>query len=89
MTIYPVLQLSYRKQHSTETAILKVMNDILLKMNSQHVTLLVMLDLSVAFDAVDHRTLLDRLHDEIGICGNALRLTGLYLIYLIEASVFP
>ena len=83
MTIYPVLQLSYRKQHSTETALLKVMNDILVKINSQHVTLLVMLD------AFDHRILLNRLLDEIGICGNALRLTGLYLIYLIEASVFP
>ena len=42
--IYPLLQSVYRKQHSTETAILKVMNDIQLKMNSQHVTLLVMLD---------------------------------------------
>ena len=69
--LYPVLQSSYRKQHSTETALLKVMNDIILKMNSQHVTLLVKLDLSAAFDTVDHRILLDRLHDEIGICGNA------------------
>ena len=46
--MYPLLQSAYRKQHSTETALLKVMNDILLKMNSQHVTLLVMLDLSAA-----------------------------------------
>ena len=81
--LYPVLQSSYRKRHSTETALLKVLNDILVKMNSQHVTLLVMLD------AVDHRILLNRLLDEIGICGNTLRLTGLNLIYLIEASVFP
>ena len=44
--IYPLLQSAYRKQNSTETALLKVMNGILLKMNSQHVTLLVMLDLS-------------------------------------------
>ena len=44
--IYPLLQSAYGKQNSTETALLKVMNDILLKMNSQHVTLLVMLDLS-------------------------------------------
>ena len=53
--IYPLVQSAYRKQHSTETALLKVMNDILLKMNSQHVTLLVMLDLSAAFDTVSHK----------------------------------
>ena len=57
--IYPVLQSSYRQHHSTETALLKVMNDILLKMNSQHVTLLVLLDLSAAFDTVDQQVLLN------------------------------
>ena len=51
--IYPLLQSAYRRQHSTETALLNVMNDILLKMNSQRVTLLVMLDLSTAFDTVN------------------------------------
>ena len=48
------LQSSYRQHHSTETTLLKVMNDVLLKMNSQLVTLMVLLDLSAAFNTVVH-----------------------------------
>ena len=43
--LYPLLQSAYRRYHSTETALVKVANDILLNMNSQRVTLLVLLDL--------------------------------------------
>ena len=77
--INPLLQSAYRKQHSTETALLKVMNDILLKMNSQHVTLLVMLDLSAAFDTVNHKILLERLQHDIGISGVPLQWFQSYL----------
>ena len=52
------LQSAYRANHSTETVLLQVKNDILLNMNKQHVTLLVLLDLSAAFDTVDHVILL-------------------------------
>ena len=38
-----------------------------------HVTLLVLLDLSAAFDTVSHDVLLDRLHNDVGIRGNALK----------------
>ena len=38
--LYPVAQSAYRRNHSTETALLKVMNDFLLNMNKQHVTIL-------------------------------------------------
>ena len=71
-SIYPEMQSSYRQFHSTETALLKVMNDVLMKMNSQEVTLLVMLDLSAAFDTVNHDILIKRLHDDVGICDAAL-----------------
>ena len=53
--VYPVAQSANRRNHSTETALLKEMNDILLNTNKQHVTILVLLaDLSAAFHTVDH-----------------------------------
>lgn len=45
--LHSVFQSAYKPNHSTETALLKVKNDILMNMNDQHVTLLVLLDLSV------------------------------------------
>ena len=51
--LYPSLQSAYRRNHSTETALLKVTNYILHNMNSQQTVLLVLLDLSAAFDTVD------------------------------------
>ena len=48
--LYPSLQSAYRKNHSTETALLKVTNNILMEMNSQRAVLLVLPDLSAAFD---------------------------------------
>ena len=59
--LYPPSQSAYRKGHSTETALLKLQNDILMNMNCKHVTLLVLVDLSAAFDTVDHNILLVRL----------------------------
>ena len=54
------LQSAYKQNHSTESALLKVKNDILLNMEAQKVTLLVLLNLSAAFDTVRHDTLLAR-----------------------------
>ena len=84
--IFPALQSCYRQFHSTETELIKVMNDILLKMNSQHVTLLILLDLSAAFDTVYHRILLERLSDEVGIRGTALNWFRPYLSCLLYTS---
>ena len=70
--LYPSLQSAYRKNHSTETALLKVTNDILMEMNSQHPVRLVLLDLSTAFDTIDHSVLLHRLQTSFGISGAPL-----------------
>ena len=48
---------AYRQHRSAETALLKVHNDILLNMDKQKVTLLVLLELSAAFDTINHVTM--------------------------------
>ena len=78
MSLYPTAQSAYRENHSTETALLKIKNDILLNMNKQHVTLLVLLDLSAAFDTVDHGILLEALN-KLGLGGKAFEWFRLYL----------
>ena len=66
------LQSAYKKHHSTETALLKVQNDILIDLDQKNVTILVLLDLSAAFDTIDHDILLSRLNKSYGIEGTAL-----------------
>ncbi|KXJ18896.1 putative RNA-directed DNA polymerase from transposon X-element [Exaiptasia diaphana] len=68
----PNNQSSHRQHHSTETALLKVQNDILLSMDRKEVTLLVLLDLSAAFDTIDHTILADLLERDFGISDLAL-----------------
>ena len=66
-----LLQSAYRKHHSTESALLKVNSDI--SMDKGEVTAMTLLDLSVAFDTIDHATLPNRLSDwyEISTSGQA------------------
>lgn len=75
----PTLQSSYRKFHSTETALLKVQSDILMSMDKQEVSLLVLLDLSAAFDTIDHGILLDILENDFGITDSALMWVNSFL----------
>ena len=77
--LYPLLQSAYRTCHSTEIALLKVQNDLLMNMDSKRVTLLVLLDLSAAFDTVDHDVLLNRLSASFGVKGSALQWFASYL----------
>ena len=77
--LFPELQSAYRKSNSTETALVKIVNDILLDLNRQHVSLLVLLDLSAAFGTVDHTILLRRLETLFGVTGDALKWIASYL----------
>jgi len=56
--LLPDRQSAYWAFHSTETAVLKVLADILLAVDSGDLAALTLLDLSAAFDSVDHETLL-------------------------------
>ena len=72
-------QSAYREKHSTESALLRIMNDILRSIDSGSVTILTMLDLSAAFDTIDHSILLNRLSVNFGISGMALTWFTSYL----------
>jgi len=77
--LFPDLQSAYRTHHSTETAILKVLSDILLALDSGDLGVLMLLDLSAAFDSVDHITLLHRLKTTYGLKGNVINWFSSYL----------
>jgi hypothetical protein len=81
------LQSAYREGHSTETALLKVVNDLFLSLDDQNVSLLTMLDLSAAFDTIDHGILLSRLQHDFGINGTVLRWFESYLTDRIQAVI--
>ncbi len=54
-------QSAYREGHSTETALLRVQNDILMELEKGKVVRLVWLDLAAAFDTIDYKIILKRL----------------------------
>ena len=70
--LFEEFQSGFRAHHSTETALVKVTNDILMASDNGLVSVLVLLDLSAAFDTVDHNILLERLEYFVGIKGTAL-----------------
>ena len=72
-------QSAYKSFHSTETLLTKIHNDIMLNGNNGDITLLVLLDLSAAFDTIDHDILVQRLEHKYGIKGTALNWFRSYL----------
>jgi hypothetical protein len=64
-------QSAYRMGHSTETALLKVVNDAVMAACDKRATVLLSLDISAAFDTIDFNILLDRVSTDFGISGRA------------------
>ena len=77
--LYQLFQSAYRAGHSTETALTRVHNDILCDIDDGQCVILILLDLSSAFDTVDHSILLNRLEHRFGVKGKALAWLRSYL----------
>ena len=77
--LYSTSQSAYRPGHSTETALLKVVNDLLLSLNKGNISVLALLDFSSAFDTIDHTILVHRLHTDFGFTDTVLQWFSSYL----------
>ncbi len=73
-------QSAYRQYRSTETALTCVLNDILLAMDHKESVFFILLDLSAAFNTVDHQLLLSRLGARVGVDGVTLEWIKSYLL---------
>ena len=70
---YNTFQSAYRPGHRTETAILKVVNDMFLSSNKGNISVLALLDVSSAFDTIDHSILVHRLLTDFGFTDAVLQ----------------
>ena len=90
--LYPSFQSANIAKYSVETAFLHVHNDILMAIDNHHRVILVLLDLSVAFDTVAHSTL-GCLHTRFGLSGirsdKVLSLTGRSQSVVFNGSTYP
>ena len=77
--LYNTCQSAYRPGHSTETALLKVGNDLFLSLNKGNISVLALLDFSSAFDTIDHTILVHRLHTDFGFTDTVLQWFSSYL----------
>jgi hypothetical protein len=77
--LFDSFQSAYRKHHSTETALVCVVNDIRAALDRKQGTMVVLIDLSAAFDTIDHEILLTRLNLRYGFSGTVLKWLISYL----------
>ena len=77
--LFSPVQSAYRKHHSTETALVRIHNDLVTSIDQGHVGALVLLDMSAAFDTVDHHLLLRTLEYRFSVSDSALAWFNSYL----------
>ena len=70
---HQMYQSAYKKFHSTETDLLKIQDDILCSIDNGDAVVLILLDLSAAFDLIDHVILLERMEGILGVKDTALK----------------
>ena len=73
------VQSGYRPHHSCETLLVRMTNDIRREIQAGNIVIVILLDLSAAFDTIDYNVLLDKLFNDFGICGKALEWFSSYL----------
>src|SRR6218665_1853565 len=71
-SLLPAQQFGFRKYHSTESLLTRILADMFLAVDKGHVTLLALFDVAAAFDTVDHGILLERLETSFGVVGRPL-----------------
>ena len=77
--LYNTCQSAYRPGHSTETALLKVVDDLFLSLSKGNISILALLDFSSAFDTIDHPILVHRMHADFGFTDTVLQWFSSYL----------
>ena len=79
--LYITCQSAYRPGHSTETALLKVVNDLFLSINKGNISALALLDFSSAYETIDHPILVHHLHTDFGLSNSVLQWFSSYLTW--------
>ena len=77
--LYNACKSAYRPGHSTETALLKVVNDLFLSLNKGNISVLALIVFSSTFYTIDHTTLVHRLHTDFGFTDTVLQWLSSYL----------
>ena len=75
-----VFQSGYKANHSVETTLLSMLNDVYVSKEKNKVTMLILIDLSAAFDTIDHTILFHMLENRLNLKNGALQWLKSFLL---------